>query len=159
MEQNENVSLFGLSIDQVSKAHLGEAARWAKFLAIVGFVICGLIVLGGVFFGSLISSLSSGYSSSPYGDGGMAAMGSGFGMVATVMYILFALLYFFPCLFLFRFAVKAKQAIATNEQHVMNASFQNLKAMFRFMGILMIIVLVIWGLGILTAIAGAASFQ
>jgi hypothetical protein len=43
-EQNQESSLFGFGIDQSSRAHLAEAAKWAKFLAIVGFVMCGLIV-------------------------------------------------------------------------------------------------------------------
>ncbi|MES1219129.1 MAG: hypothetical protein ABUT20_26725, partial [Bacteroidota bacterium] len=61
MEQNQESSLFGLTIDQESKSHLSEAARWARFLAIVGFVICGLIVILGIFFGSIFSSMSSRY--------------------------------------------------------------------------------------------------
>ena len=52
-EQNQETSLFGFGIDQSSRAHLSEAAKWAKFLAIVGFVMCGLIVVMAIFFGSV----------------------------------------------------------------------------------------------------------
>jgi hypothetical protein len=40
MEQNQDNSLFNLSVDTVSKAHLKETAGWAKFLAIVGMIMC-----------------------------------------------------------------------------------------------------------------------
>jgi len=159
MEQTENSSLFGLSIDPNSKLHLAEAARWGKFLAIVGFVMCGFIVLVGVFAGSIFTSLSSGYGTTGYGNGMSTGMAAGVGGAMLVVYLIIALIYFFPCLFLFRFATNAKIALATNDQDKLNASFQNLKAMLRYMGIIMIIMLVIWGLLILTFLASAAAFR
>jgi len=60
MEENQNTSLFGLGIDPTAKAHLSEAARWARFLAIVGFVLIGIIVLVGLFAGSLLGTMASG---------------------------------------------------------------------------------------------------
>jgi hypothetical protein len=62
-EQNQETSLFGFGIDQSSRAHLAEAAKWAKFLAIVGFVMCGLIIVLSFFIGALFST-----SMSKYGD-------------------------------------------------------------------------------------------
>jgi hypothetical protein len=47
-------------------------------------------------------------------------------------------------------------ALRSNDQSQLNQSFRNLKACYRFMGILMIICLCIWGLGIIFAIIGAA---
>ena len=155
MEQNQDLSLFNLNIDQSSKAHLSEAARWAKFLSIVGFIVCGLIVLIGVFAGSVFTMFSP-YQNSPYSDFQGSAAG-GFGAMLAVIYIVFALIYFFPCLFLFRFANKMKAALASNEQEVLNASFQNLKASLRFVGILTIIVIAFWILGIIVAVLGAAT--
>ncbi|RYY60846.1 MAG: hypothetical protein EOO05_08480 [Chitinophagaceae bacterium] len=153
--QSDSLNLFGLSIDTNSKLHLSEAARWAKFLAIVGFIVIGLIVLFGVFFGSLFGSLARS-GSGMYGDSMGAGMGA-LGVFGAVMYIIVALIYFFPCLFLYRFATKMKAALVTNEQDTLNASFQNLKAMFRFIGILTVIFLVIWVLAILASLLGAAS--
>ena len=154
MEQNQDSSLFGLGIDANSRTHLSEAARWAKFLSIVGFVLCGLIAIVGIFAGSILSSMSStfdgGYGNSPMGMRGMGAM-------AGVLYVAIALLYFFPCLFLYRFATKMKAALASNDQQTLNTSFQNLKVMFRFVGILTIIVLAIYAIVFLMAIIAGAS--
>lgn len=153
MDSNQNSSLFGLSIDATSKAHLTVAAKWAKFLAIIGFIVCGIIVLAGIFAGSLMSS----FSSSQYGEfGGWTNLG-GFGALAAVFYVLIALLYFFPCLFLFNFAAKMKAALLADDQDTLNLSFQNLKKTFRFVGIVTIVVLSIYLLVFILGIIAAAT--
>jgi len=148
-EQNQETSLFGFGIDQSSRAHLAEAAKWAKFLAIVGFVMCGLIIVLSFFIGALFST-----SMSRYGDS--AAFGSGFGIIMTIVYLSFGVLYFFPCLFLFRFANNMIVALNSNEQITLNRSFQNLKIMFRYVGILTIIVLALYIITFVFGILGAA---
>ena len=148
-EQNKETSLFGFGIDQSSRAHLAEAAKWAKFLAIVGFVMCGLIIVLSFFIGALFST-----SMSRYGDS--AAFGSGFGIIMTIVYLSFGVLYFFPCLFLFRFANNMIVALNSNEQITLNRSFQNLKIMFRYVGILTIIVLALYIIVFVFGILGAA---
>ena len=148
MEQDQSTSLFGLNIDPSSKAHLNEAAKWAKFLAIMGFIVCGLIVLIGIFAGSIFSRMSS------YRSFDTEVNTSSFAAAAAVIYILIAVLYFFPCLFLFRFAVKMKTALMSDDQNTLNTSFQNLKKTFRYVGVLTIIVLSFY---ILALIIGLAS--
>ncbi|TAL51203.1 MAG: hypothetical protein EPN92_00945 [Chitinophagaceae bacterium] len=155
MEQNQNTSLFGLSIDPSSKAHLAEAARWARFLAIVGFILCGLIVVLGIFAGSVFSTMMGRMGGGEFGDAGFST--SGFATMLSVIYICMALLYFFPCLFLFRFANHMKAALASNEQETLNSSFQNLKKMFRFVGILMIIVLAFYAIALIIGIVAGAT--
>lgn len=154
MEHSSDSSLFGMNVDQNGKAHLAEAARWAKFLAIIGFIICGLIVLAGLFVGSFMSVFSSRYGANPYND---FPAGPGFTAAMTVYYIVIALIYFFPNLFLFRFATKMKTALASNNQEILNSSFQNLKATFRYLGIVTLIMVIFMGLGILVTILGVAT--
>jgi hypothetical protein len=153
-EQNQETSLFGFGIDQSSRAHLSEAAKWAKFLAIVGFVMCGLIVVLAIFAGSFLALMSNsfndGYSSSTRLSGGMGAF-------VAIFYIGIAILFFLPYLFLFRFATRMKTALNTNDQLTLNTSFQNLKIMFRYVGILTIVMLSFYALIILIAIATAAT--
>jgi hypothetical protein len=134
--QTPDSSLFGLSIDTPIRSHLSETARWAKFLAILGFIFCGLFVIGGIIFAVSYNSYSS--YNSDYGD--QRILGS-LGPAVAIFYILGALLYFFPCLFLFRFAGKMKTALAANSQQDLTDSFQNLKKLYRFIGILTIIVI------------------
>lgn len=154
MDQNQETTLFGFGIDTASRAHLSEAAKWAKFLAIVGFVVCGLIVIAGIFAGSFLSMMSGAYSDEYRGS---TALTSGMGAVMAVMYIGMAILFFFPYLFLFRFANQMKSALNTNDQQTLNSSFQNLKVMFRYVGILTIVLLSFYALAILMVIVSAAS--
>ncbi|HTQ65726.1 MAG TPA: DUF5362 family protein [Puia sp.] len=149
MEQNSSPSnLFELHIDNQSSGYLAEAARWAKFLAILGFIFCGLIVLVAVFAGSYIAS-----SFNRFGTEGLTLVSGAF---VSFLYILIALLYFFPCLFLFRFASKMQVALRTNDQELLNTSFRNLRGFYRFLGILTIVVLSIYVLALIFVIIGVA---
>ena len=155
MDQNQDSSLFGINVDQAARAHLGEAAKWARFLAIIGFIMCGLIVLIGLFFGSFMGVFMNRYGgSNPYND---LPAGDGFTAAIAVYYIVIALLYFFPCLFLYRFASRMKVALGNNDQEMLNSSFQNLKATFRYVGIITIIFLAFMVLGFLVAMLGVAA--
>ena len=155
MEQQES-SLFGFGIDQSSRAHLTEAAKWAKFLAIFGMIMCGFLVILGIFMGSIFSSISNTYGSD-YGKA--SAFGSGFGVLMTILYVGIAILYFFPCLFLLRFANHMRNALNMNDQLTLNNSFQNLKIMFRYMGILTIVVISFYILAFFLGIFSAAFIR
>ena len=153
MEQSSNSSLFSLSIDPVTKAHLSEAAKWARFLAILGMIFLVLIILMGLFGSTMLFSSMN----SLEGDAsGMAAYGSG--IFAGYM-IVIAVIYFFPLLFTLRFANNARTALNTNNQQALNTAFQNLKACFRFIGILTIIGLVFMAIGLIFGVMSAAAFS
>jgi|SRR5688572_1943424 hypothetical protein len=156
MEQTQDSTLFGLGIDPISKTHLGEAARWAKFIAILGFIFCGFIVLMAIFAGSLLARMGNTSTYDTYGDNN-AAVSSAVSIAVAVYYIIIATVVFFGYLFLYRFATKMKTALLTNDQEVLNSSFQNLKIMFRYVGILFIIGLALMVLGILVVLAGVGA--
>jgi hypothetical protein len=67
----------------------------------------------------------------------------------VLVYFLLMLIWFFPVMFLFRFSKKINTAVAGNDQAALNASFQNLKACFRYVGIITLVVLAIYALVIL----------
>ncbi len=142
--QNQESPLFGLSIDPIIKSHLMETARWGKFLSIVGFIVCALIVIAGIFVVSTFGTIERKYTTY---DG--PSLGTSFGPSIIVMYIIIAILYFFPCLFLLRFSNKMKTALVADNQAELSVSFQNLKVLFRYVGILTIIVLAIYVLALL----------
>ena|SRR5688572_23827146 len=152
--QNQENSLFGFGIDQTSKTHLWEAAKWARFLAIVGFIMCGLLVILGIFAGSFFSSMSNRYDD--YGEGA-DAFGTGMRLFMILIYLGIAVIYFFPCLFLLRFANLMRNALNTDDQATLNTSFQNLKIMFRYVGIVTIIGISFYILMILYVLLTAMS--
>ena len=155
MEQDQNTSLFGLGIDNISKSHLSEAAKWARFLAICGFVFLGLMVIYGVVVSFVIADMASTMSQfdTTANENSLKNL-MGIGMI--IFYIVFAVIAFFPYYFLLRFANKMKAALISNDQEALNGSFQNLKILYRYMGILMIISLVLIFFGILSMLATVA---
>lgn len=148
MEQEKNLLTTDLGIDSITESHLKESAMWAKFLGILGFVFSGLILIASFFIASFIES-SRGFSRY---DRDMAAFGAGF---ITVLYILIAGILFMVSLFVFRFAVKMKAALAATDQQSLNDSFKNLKFLFRFYGIIAVIYLLFVVLAIIGGGLGA----
>lgn len=138
MEENQE-SLFGMTIDPPIKSHLSETARWAQFLGILGIILSVLCVLGGIAMVTIINTTSNEFSSgyeSTY-PGSMNLVGS----MGMIVYLVSALMIFFPSLFMMRFAGKMKGALLANDQPLLTSSFQNLKLLFRFWGIMAIIVI------------------
>lgn len=149
MEQNQ--SLFGLNLDEQSKGFLGEAARWGRFLAIIGFIVCALVILVGAYMASAGNDFDNAFS-----EYRGVRTSSNLGVIMAVVYIIIALIWFFPCLYLLRFSNKMKAALAANDQVSLTSSFQNLKSMFKFVGVLTIIILSFYILLFLVGMLGRA---
>jgi hypothetical protein len=146
MEQNITPNTFALQVDNGNIPYLAEAAKWGKFLSILGFIFCALIILMGLFAGTLMSTMFSQFETQSPGSFGAIS-----GTVIMVYYIVIAIVYFFPCLFLFNFASKMQTAIRNNDQVYLNTSFRSLKSFFKFWGIVTIIVLCIFVIAIIFA--------
>src|SRR5687768_16707413 len=115
MEQSN--SLFELQIDHQASSFLRETAKWSKFLAIIGFIFIGLVLLILVLAGAGMSSaLGSTYGAALSGVAGTVLLG---GMM---------LIYLFPCLYLYKFATKMQVALRNIDQETLNTSFENLKS-------------------------------
>ncbi|PRY14849.1 hypothetical protein CLV24_10386 [Pontibacter ummariensis] len=134
-----------LGINALSADYLRSAAKWGKFLAIVGFVVIGLMVVMSVFAGTMFGSAMEGM------EGMAGMMGGGF---FTVFYLLFALLYFFPVLYLYRFSAKMEDGLRTQNEDLVTASFKNLKSLLKFVGILTIVVFGFYALALLFMFIG-----
>jgi hypothetical protein len=148
MEESNQSSLFELSIDHESHSHLSETARWAKFLAIVGFVTCGLIAILSFFMGSILASTTL----TPYSTSGLGVIGGAF---ITILYLVIAVIYFFPCLFLYNFSVRLKAALGSNDQVKLNQSLKSQKTLFKYVGIMTIVILSFYALALV--IVGVAA--
>lgn len=136
MEQRDLLS-NDLLISDTSQSNLFTAAKWAKFLAIVGFIFCGLTFIGGIYLASGNSTLST------YAYNKDAAKYAG------IMYIVCGIIMVFPCLFLNKFSGKIQEAFKTSSQDSLDNAFTNLKALFKFYGIVTIVFLVIFALAFL----------
>jgi hypothetical protein len=136
-----------LRLNDHSIVYLNEIRKWAKFLSILGFIGVGIIVLLALSIGSIMNLISA-LSPTPLPVSPF---------FLTVFYLLIALLYFFPVLFLYRFSTKMKIALEERNETELTDSFSNLKSMFKFMGVMAIVILSIYLL-ILIGIIFAAIF-
>lgn len=149
MDENFISNNFLLQVDSGNSPYLTEAAKWAKFLSIIGFVICGMLVLTGVFSGSFFSTIAQMDSELD----SMGSLGAGF---FSIWFVIMALLYFFPSLYLYNFASKMQTALRNNDQISLNTSFKNLKSCLKFWGIFLIIILCFYALAIVFTMLGSA---
>lgn len=128
-------------IDETGKAIYLEMAKWTKFLAIMGFIGMGLMILAGFFMGSIFASLP-----------GYSAVGAISGIGFALIYILIAALYFYPTYALYKFSILIKPALSNNDIMMFNEAITYKKGMFKYMGILTIIGLCFYALCILFVI-------
>lgn len=150
----ETTNLLEMQIDDETSAFLAEAAKWAKFLAIMGFIGCGFMLFAGLIMnfmtlpGSEMEALGGGYNASA------TMYGRGF---AAVFYVVLSLVYVAPCIFLYKFATRMQEALKLTDQGVLNSSFSNLKSLFKFMGILTIIMLAFTVLAVVFAVVAVST--
>ena len=122
---------------------LDRTRKWANFLAIVGFIFSGLILLMGIGIGFIFSNLP-GMDELPFMPG-----------VFGILYGIIGVINFIASLFLFRFASNLKEAIKVRNESSFLPAFTNLNNLFQLIGILTIIMLAIYGLVILIAMFAA----
>lgn len=147
--ENSDLLNNDLQVSPASQTFLNEAARWGKFLSIIGFIFCGLMVAISFFIPTLVMSVP------PYNQIA-SAMTSAMSAGLTIGYLLLALVLFFPCLYLYKFSVKMKVALTVISQENFEISLQNLKSLLKFYGIFAIIILSIYTLAFIIVMLGVA---
>lgn len=150
--QNEDLLTNELTVTPTSRNFLSETAKWAKFLSILGFVMCGLMAIASFSLPFLMSNMP-GNEMMPMGGGSMTkAMGA----ILTVFYLGFAVILLIPFLYLYRFSTKMKMALMQSDTNVLDASFGNMKSFFKFYGIMTIVLLAFYVLIFIIAIIGGS---
>src|SRR5690554_3072551 len=147
MEEKSAFETFELNLPPAILGFLKETSTWTYFLSILGFIGIGLMILGGLFFSLALNLMPGG---NPYA--GLGVDMSYFGMI----YVVIALFYFFPVLYLFNFSRKMKSALSSNNNEELTSAFSNLKSHYKFIGIFTIVIISIYVLIFVFAmIAGA----
>lgn len=129
-------------------AEVEATARWARVLAVTGFVLLGLMLLFSILFSRMLGQLLA-----------MQALMTGqappfdpsvLGIVYALLMLFVAVLYFFPTLFLFQYATRTLRAVRSGfNADGFSRGLQAHRSFYAYMGILMIIV------GVLNALAFA----
>lgn len=121
----------GLEVTDFVKTNLKETANWAKFLAIMGFVGIGLMVLLAIVMFFTASEFSMMY-------------GGPLGGFVGFIYLIMAGVYFIPVYLLYQFADRTKKAIDFNNQQSFSDAINSLKLHYKFLGIFTIVILSIY---------------
>lgn len=137
--EESTVEKFELQLNESAKGFLKEAAKWAYFLSILGYIGIGLIVLAAIFAGTLFAFMSN-------MSREMGHIGSLGGSFITALYLIIAALYFFPIYYLNRFASNLRDAFRDNDSETLAKSFEYLKSHYKFIGILAVITLCFYAL-------------
>ncbi|MCR9153245.1 MAG: DUF5362 domain-containing protein [Bacteroidetes bacterium] len=140
-----------LMVSGIAQAYLRETAKWTFFFAILGFIAIGFLVLFALFAGTFSSLISNDFDA-------VSGLSSNFGLIGSVIYILVAVLYFFPTLYLYNYSRKLKEALLRNNEMELTEAFKNQKSFYKFTGIVTIVILSIYLISFLFVIAAAASF-
>ena len=136
-EEILNPGTAGMIVNESMKADLLSAAKWTKFLCILGCIGAGLLVLlafAMIVFGTAAASLNP---AMPFG----ALMG--------VVYLIFAAIYIYPLIKGFQFANATKTACLFNNESELARGFSGLSSLIRYLGILTIVVMAIYVLVII----------
>lgn len=138
---NRNTDLFAIEVDEHAKATFLEMARWTKFLAILGFITLALLVVGGLFAAAFTAA--AGFNS-PLSTLGVT------GILLTFAVIV--LICFYPFYGMLKYSVHMKAAVATQDKIKFNTAVVYLKNVFKFYGIISIIMLGMYGLMLILGI-------
>jgi len=137
----------GMILTEEAQYFLHQSAKWAKFLGILGFVGSAFIALMGVFFGTIMTTLSQFNRASPMPPFMGGAMG--------VFYILMAAFNFFLALYLYQFGVRVKNGVEFKDSEIVSDGLGKLKSLFKLSGITAIVFLSLYALVIVGLILGA----
>lgn len=133
-EQKPEVVTVELQITDEIKNYLRLAGKWGMFLSILGFIFMGLMVFAGFIISIALSFIPTVTASPlPFPP-----------FLFGFLYLVIGAVYFFPILYLYRFSSGIKQALAQNDQDRLTRAFYYLKAQYRFIGILMIVMLALY---------------
>ncbi len=147
--ENHDLLNNDLQVSPHGLGYLTESARWGKFLAIMGFIGCGLMVIMAFFIPAVFTQAP------PYNTMS-SSFNSGMKVGMAIVYLILAFMMFFPCLHLYKFSVKMQSAVKTLNQENFEESLMSLKSMFKFCGVFTIIILSFYALIIIGTIITAA---
>ena len=147
----ENQTLFSLNIDPVTKTNLNSVANWARFLAIIGFLVLLVALVGSILTLTIYSDYIIGSSSEDPNGQQIARMLRWTTAITAIVSIAIG---YFPCLFLFKFANRMKKALQANSQENLNNAFILLKIYFRYLGIIILILIVIYSIAYIFQVMG-----
>lgn len=133
-----------LIVTEEIRSYIYETAKWTKFLSVVGLVFSVFLALMAFSANAIIEGLAVATPGNP-----LAQMGTAF---LTVYFLSISLMLFYPSFLLFKYANAANTAVLYADQENFTIAMKKMKSVFKFWGIIAIIVLALYILSILLAV-------
>lgn len=133
-----------LIVTENMRSYIYDMAKWANFLAIVGFVISGFLILASFTLGSAMQT-------NPELGEKILAMGLT-PMAFTIFLLLYAFAVFYPSLLLFKYSVKARLGVLFADQASLEDSLSKMKALFKYLGIMVLIFISVYLLAFIISV-------
>jgi formate hydrogenlyase subunit 3/multisubunit Na+/H+ antiporter MnhD subunit len=135
----ENIEERKIEIGQETLKILNTIRKWTMFLAILGFIGIGVLLIAGIFTGTFLIVFNTSDA-----DKGLTEI------LFFSLLISLALIYFFPVFYMFRFSKNTSEAVRNIDREKLHKAFKNLKAFYVYIGILVITILVLYVIFFLT---------
>lgn len=126
---------IGVAVTAATIEHLRRAKPWVRFFAVMCFIGSALLVVFGLLFAVMGSALPS-----MFGGSGSPGVGIGVG----IAYLLLALLYIFPGLYLWRYANAIDSLVQHPQSLTLEEAMKHQTAFWRFVGILSAVMISIY---------------
>jgi hypothetical protein len=123
---HQEAEISGLTISQIAISQMKATAPWMKFLSILGFVVCALLI---IFAFAML-----------FGIGSFTQRTStGVGIALFVIYCIMAIIVYFPNLYLFNTANSIREFCISNESTSLEKALIMQRKYWGYMGVLAII--------------------
>jgi hypothetical protein len=121
-----------------SITYLLIAAKWGKFLAILGFITIAFMLMAGFLMGLIFSLM----------EDKLAAMGGIATMIApkwfSILYLLLGIIGLIPVYFLNSFSNNVTRSVRNNDTKTMTVALKRLKNLFLFIGVYTILMIAVY---------------
>ena len=143
--QHSGGAVSGAVIDQLRRTQ-----GWARFLGILGFIVCGFMILSGIALALMGSAMGSAM--------GKSGVFPGFGALMGMVYIVMAAFYFYPSFKLNQYASRIGKMVQQPTEENLVSALDSQRVFWKFVGIIMMVTLILYVLVIVGAIIlGAAG--
>jgi hypothetical protein len=139
------------AITETMVYYLKGAAPWLRFLGIIGFIGCGILVVSGLVMLIAMPSFIQ----------DIAVLGSLAGASVGGLYIVLGVVGFFPTRFIYCFGARIRNFLRNNSEQELEQAFKYNKSFWKFSGIVTIIYLAIIPIAIvigIIAVIGSSAF-
>jgi len=137
-----------IEIGQDTLKNLNTLRKWTMFLAVSGFIFLGLIIILGLITGTFLTFFNRSDKIPGLPD-----------LLVIAIFIVVALINFFPVFFLFRFSKRTSVAVSSLDKRIMHAAIRDLKLFFIYLGVLLIVLLAVYLASLVLAGTSSAFFQ